>query len=194
MSRFDGPALGLIELSSLARGLRVCDAMVKRAPIRVLRSTSIHPGKYVVIVTGGVDEVTEALKTGRTGAGDAFVDLLNLPYPHQDLLSIIDTPRRLTQAAMGLIECYSVAATLRAADAALKAAAVRPSRIVLADHIGGKGFFVFSGELHDVQAAMEAGVHQVGAGLLAGQEVIAHPHEDFLAALATTDDSLTRSS
>ncbi|MEE2789947.1 MAG: BMC domain-containing protein [Myxococcota bacterium] len=180
MSRLDGPALGLIELSSIARGLVTCDVMVKQAQVRVLRATSIHPGKYLIIVSGGVDEVNESLRRGQKSAGDAFVDVLNLPNPHADLLATIDDARGLVAAAIGIIECYSVASTLRAADAALKAADVRACRIVLADHIGGKGYFVFSGALHDVEAAIDAGVARVGAGLLAAQEIIARPHPDFL--------------
>ena len=99
-------ALGLIELSSTARGLVTCDEMVKRAQVRVLRATSIHPGKYLIIVSGGVDEVNESLRRGQKSAGDVFVDVLNLPNPHSDLLATIDDARDLASASIGIIECY----------------------------------------------------------------------------------------
>ena len=41
-----------IELSSIARGHRVADAMLKRAPVRLLRADSVSPGKFLVLVDG----------------------------------------------------------------------------------------------------------------------------------------------
>ena len=38
-----GPALALIELSSIARGHRVADAMLKRAPVRLMRADADQP-------------------------------------------------------------------------------------------------------------------------------------------------------
>ncbi len=48
------PALGLLELESIAAGIEVGDAMAKRAPIEVLRAGTVHPGKYLVLVGGAV--------------------------------------------------------------------------------------------------------------------------------------------
>ena len=39
------PALGLLEITGIARGLVVADAMVKRARVELLRSHPIDPGK-----------------------------------------------------------------------------------------------------------------------------------------------------
>ena len=43
-----GPAYGLLELCSIARGIVTCDAMVKRAPVRTLVAGSVQPGKFLV--------------------------------------------------------------------------------------------------------------------------------------------------
>lgn len=181
---FDGPALGLIEMCSIARGLVVCDAMVKRAPVRLVRATTIHPGKYVVMIRGGVDEVDEALTAARRTVGDALVDRLFLPYPHAGVDALLKTPRiDHPLDAIGIIDAFSMAGTIRAADAALKAADIRGLRLRLADHLGGKGHFVFTGLLHDVEEGLEAGRRAVGGGLLAGSELIANPHPDLVDAL-----------
>ena len=55
---------------------------------------------------------------------------------------------------------------------------VSAARLGLADGLGGKGYFVFTGRLHDVEASMDAGCEAVGEGLLAGREIIANPHPD----------------
>ena len=180
MSLPTGPAIGLIELCSVARGLHVCDAMVKRAVVEILRATTTHPGKYIVLIRGGVDEVHEALEAGRALAKDAFIDLLELPNPHDELNAVLDQPQRPPLKALGIFECYSIASTVRGADAALKAAEIKACQIQLADGLGGKGYFLFSGELFDVEAGMEAGLNAIGDGLLAGYEIIPRPHPDFL--------------
>lgn len=179
----DGPALGLIELCSIARGLVVCDAMVKRAPVRLVRAGSTHPGKYIVQVRGGVDEVDEAVSAGLEQARDALIDRVFLPYPHPQLDALLVSGRRDGRIeSIGVLEAFSIAATIRAADAALKAAQVDGLRLVLADHVGGKGHFVFTGLLHDAEEALKAGRAAIGETLLAGCELVANPHGDLGAA------------
>lgn len=180
----DGPALGLIELCSIARGLVVCDAMVKRAPVRVVRAGTTEPGKYIVLVRGGVDEVDEAMTAALALAREALVDRLFLPYPHAQLDAILPLGRRDAKLeSIGVLEAYSIAATIRAADAALKAAAVDALRLRLADGLGGKGHFVFTGHLHDAEEALRAGRAAIGDTLLAGCELVANPHPDLQDAL-----------
>lgn len=179
----DGPALGLIELCSIARGIVVCDAMVKRAAVRLIHARSTHPGKYTILVGGGVDEVDEAMVAGLGLAGDALIDRLFLPFPHEELVGVLDAPRTPPMESVGVLETYAVAATIRGADAALKAAEVRAFNIRLALNLGGKGVFVFTGLLHDVQEALAAGRSAVGEGLLAGCELVANPHPDLIHAL-----------
>lgn len=180
----DGPALGLIELCSIARGLVVCDAMVKRAPVRIVRAGSTHPGKYIVHVRGGVDEVGEAMAAGLAAAREALIDRVFLPYPHAQLAPLLATGRRdAPLESVGVLEAFSIAATIRAADAALKAAEIDGLRLVLADHVGGKGHFVFTGLLHDAEEGLEAGRAAIGETLLAGCELVANPHADLVDAL-----------
>ncbi len=180
MSLPAGPALGLIELCSVARGLRVVDALVKRSPVRVLEAGAIMPGKFLVRLGGGVDEVFEALVAGKAAAGDALVDSLLLPYPHDQLVTVLTAPRSPERAALGVIEGFSVTGIVRGADATLKAAEVEALRLDRGPALGGKAAFYFTGALHDVEAGMAAGLDALGAGLLAGHEIIANPHADLL--------------
>ena len=108
MSLPTGPAIGLIELCSVARGLHVCDAMVKRAVVEILRATTTHPGKYIVLIRGGVDEVHEALEAGRALAKDAFIDILELPNPHDELNAVLDQPQRPPLKALNIGETHSI--------------------------------------------------------------------------------------
>ena len=56
-----GPALALLEITGIARGMVVCDTLVKRAAVDLLRSHPVDPGKYLILFAGDVAEVEEAL-------------------------------------------------------------------------------------------------------------------------------------
>ena len=65
----DGPALGLLELATVARGVVVADAALKRAPAVLLSSRTLSGGKLLVVLAGGVAEVEEAMAAGKLAAG-----------------------------------------------------------------------------------------------------------------------------
>ena len=177
------PALGMVELTSIARGIHVCDALVKRAAVRLVRATTTHPGKYMILLRGGVGEVEASLEAGLETSADALIDHLFLANPHTQIEQVLEGPRATELSAVGILETYSIASIIRGADAALKAADVQARRIRLADDIGGKGYFIFCGPLHDVEAAVAAGIDAVGRGLLIGSEIIPSPHPDLITAL-----------
>ena len=178
------PALALLEISSLARGVVVADAVAKRAQVQLLFCEPVSPGKYLILFAGGVAEVEESLGAGTQAAGEALVDRLFLPQAHEQLLPAIRKgPRGFEHAAAeetaGLVELHSVAAALRSADAACKTAQVRLQLLHLARGIGGKAWFILRGQLESVDAAVLAATQAAGEGLLAGAEVIARPHGDL---------------
>src|SRR3989304_3991278 len=63
------PALALVEFSSIAAGMQAADAMVKRAPIDVIKAGMVHNGKYLVLIGGLTADVEESLAGGRPGGG-----------------------------------------------------------------------------------------------------------------------------
>ena len=73
------PALALLEFHSIAAGIEAGDAMVKRAPVERILSGTIQPGYYLVLVTGEVADVDEAVAAGLLVGGDALRDRLLLP-------------------------------------------------------------------------------------------------------------------
>jgi len=178
------PALALVELSSIARGYPVADAMVKRAPVALAECRPISPGKFLVLITGQVAAVDEAFRAGLAVAGDRLVDKLFLPHAHFQIGPAVGgaiPPAAI--ASFAAVETTTVAATILAADAAVKAAAVRIVEMQLGRGIGGKGYFSLSGTLAEIEAAVEAAAGAIDGALLTATEIIAAPHEDFLAKL-----------
>ena len=179
-----GSALALLEVGSLARGVVVADAVVKRAQVALLECGPTSPGKYLVLFAGGVAEVAESLEAGAAAAGDTLIDRLFLPQAHEQLLPAIragarGTTHEAADETAGVVELLSVAAALRAADSACKTAGVRLQLLHLARGIGGKAWFILRGDLESVEAAVLAATEAAGDGLLAGAEIIARPHGDL---------------
>lgn len=183
MRRANPPAIALLELSSIARAMRSGDAMVKRATVKVALAEPVSPGKYLILITGFEAEVEEAWQAGVADAGDAVVESLYLPGVHGDVLDAVHGKhhKRGDEHSLGVIETGTVSAAIVAADAACKEAPVRLLDLRLAQGIGGKGVFTLSGELWDVQAAIEAATSAIAERrCLLGSEVIARPDEAFL--------------
>jgi len=85
--------------------------------------------------------------------------------------------------SLGIVETTTVAATVRAADAAVKAARVRITEMQLGRGIGGKAFFTVTGPLAEVEAAVDAALGAIDAALVHTTEIIPAPHADFVAKL-----------
>lgn len=177
----------MIELGSIARGYVALDAAAKRADVQVIRSEPITPGKYWLALSGGEAEVEEALEAAVRAAGNSRIDHLLLAYVHEDVARAVVTSveRKGELASVGAIELSSISSAIRAADAALKAAQVSLVDLHLARGIGGKGYVIVTGDLSDVEAAVDAAVAAAGESWLVGREVIANPDAPVHTAVAT---------
>jgi microcompartment protein CcmL/EutN len=156
-------ALSLIEFSSIAVGTRAVDALVKKAPVALERVGTLQPGKLAVLFSGDLACVqashAEALRVG----GAVMIDDVLLPYVEPSVYRAIAGERQAFDGdTLGVIETSTMAATVAAADAAVKGAAVRVLEIRLGDELGGKGLSHFAGEQHDVEAALEIALGKAG--------------------------------
>lgn len=175
------PALALVEFSSIATGILAADAMVKRAPIDTIKTGTVQPGKYLVLIGGMVADVEESVAAGREVGATALVDYILLPQVHPEVVDAVGGGRvpEVTDS-LGVIETTTVAASIHAADAGIKGAVVRLVEVRLADGLGGKGIVLFSGLVADVEAAVEIGVGALERPeLLVRQVVIPQLHAEM---------------
>ena len=173
-------SIGLIELSSVAAGFLVADTMLKAGDVKLYLSRSICSGKYMVLVAGSASAVESAVASGRDAANGCLIDSFVIPQVHADVLAALGrsniTP---PEGALGVLESFSVATLLRAADVVAKAANVQLLEIRLAMALGGKAFFTLSGDVASVQAAVAAGREVIAeAGMLVNAVVLPRPHPD----------------
>lgn len=181
------PSIGLLELSSIARGVEVADSVLWAAKVEMLFAAPVQPGKYVMLFTGSVQDVRSAARDGaETAAGD-LVDQLVIPQLHEQVLPILRRNGGRIHGeldAVGVVETTTVASSIVACDTALKTASVDLIDLRIANGLGGKSFFTLTGEVSDVRSAVQAGARTAAErGLLARDVVIARPHPELVAHL-----------
>lgn len=175
-----GPAIGFVEIESIARGMVVADVVVKRAFVTLSLAEPTTPGKYLLLFSGGVGEVEESFKAALEAAGPLVLDKLMLPQPARGLVAALSGSfQDEWSESVGIVETHSVASGLLAADAALKRAQVWLKKLHLARGIGGKAYFTFAGELHMVEAALEGAAAAIEPSLLCTAELIRRPHVEL---------------
>lgn len=177
------PAIALLEFDSISAGIVAGDAMVKASPISAIYAGTVHPGKYLVLVSGDTASVEAALTTGGEVGEGHVTDSVFLPDIHPDVTQAIVGGSRsalLSQEALGIVETSTVAGVVDAADAGVKAADVVVSSVRLADGLGGKGYVLFSGVVAEVEAAVEAAIARIShQGTLIRSDVIPQLHGEM---------------
>lgn len=176
-------AIGLIELSSIALGYAVEDAMLDAADVKLLLARTICSGKYLIVVGGEVADVNSSMSAGMDAAPGSIIDQMVIPNVHESLFSAITGSTTLHAEdiqALGVVETFTVASIIEAADAAAKAANVKLFRVHVAMAIGGKGFLLLTGDVSAVRAAVDAAVHiAMDRGVLVAKAVIPRPNHEL---------------
>jgi microcompartment protein CcmL/EutN len=177
-------AIGAIELSSIGIGYQAEDEMLKAASVELLIARTICSGKYLIVVGGSVSDVEAAVQAGLAAAGPALIDHLVIPNVHESLFPALGQSVVLdadAAGALGVVETFSGASVLAAADAAAKAARVTVFRIQVAMALGGKGLCLMTGSVADVRAGVQAAAAEVRRrGLLVSEIVIPRPSRELL--------------
>ena len=173
--------IGVQEYSSIAVGFLALDAIVKAAPVNILATRIVTPGKFIVLFTGDVASVEASLTAGKDSREEDLLDELFIPNLDRKVIPAIAGPVSVQEwDALGIIESFSVTAGIVAADLAAKEAEVRIPEIRLAGGMGGKSTIKVMGRLEDVEASLAAGAGYVqGKGLLCRQVLIPRPHPDI---------------
>ncbi len=174
-------AVAMIELNSIAKGVESGDEMLKTADVELVVAQPICAGKYLVMVSGDVDSVERAAEVGREVAGEFLVDDFVIPNVNSSIFAAITATTVIKSIdSLGIIETFSVASSIMAADAAVKMADVQIIEIRCATGLGGKSFLYLTGDVDSVRAAVEAGIDVLeGSGLVLSHVVIPSPCEEI---------------
>ncbi|MFH1735770.1 MAG: BMC domain-containing protein [bacterium] len=179
-------ALGMVEFNSIAVGIEATDAMLKVSQVELVTAKTVCSGKYIAIVKGDTAAVRASVEQGRRVGEIACVDDFVIPNVHPQVFPafIASTPQQEVNA-LGILETFSVASCVLAADRAAKTAKITLMEIHMAIGIGGKAYFTMTGEVAAVRSALEAGAMVAQeSGLLVRKVLIPQPREEIFNALS----------
>lgn len=174
-------SIGLVELNSIAKGIEAADAMLKSAQVELLEAKPVCPGKYIVMISGDVAAVQSSVDAGKSIGASAVIDDFILPNVHPNVIRAISSASEVSEIkALGIIETFSIASLIVAADTAAKAGQVDLIEIRIGMGIGGKSFVTLTGDVSSVTSSVEAGVVIASErGMLIEKVVIPSPHNNL---------------
>ncbi|MFW6386980.1 MAG: BMC domain-containing protein [Bacillota bacterium] len=174
-------ALGMIELNSIAVGVDVADTMLKAGNVSLLNTQPVCPGKYLVLIRGKVSEVESSVASGEEAAGFNLVDQFVIPNIHPQVFPALTATTSIDKLdAVGIVETFSLASCVEAADMAVKASEIELVEIRLGRGLGGKSFVVMNGVVSAVQNSVDTVEERFGTeGQLVSTVVIPSPHQDL---------------
>ena len=174
-------SVGVIELKSIPKGVEATDAALKSAGVEMVSAHPACPGKYEIILTGSISNVQAAVDHVRTKFENYVIDCSVMGrIDEQVITALFGTQTTAKKGSLGLVETFSAATAIKAADVAVKTAKVEIFDLRVSRGMGGKGVFMLTGEVGDVTAAVEAGANYAKTtGMLSSYSVIAAPHQEL---------------
>lgn len=174
-------AIAVLELRSLAKGIESADAMLKAANCFVIDARPVCPGKYLIVVGGDVGAVKSSIEAGLEVGTEYIVDSILIPSIAEEVFYAINACTEIDATkALAMVETFSLAGAILAADVMVKSASVQLIEVRLAKGLGGKAFVTATGEVGDCKACLEAVTQEMkDKGMIIEQIVIPHPHEEL---------------
>ena len=159
-----GPALAMLQIADVPRGLRALDALAKEAPVTVLRAGTVQCGHWLVAFGGEVEATERSFDRARAAARGAVIDQVLLPDAEPRIApafrdAVVRWPA--PGDTLGVVQSTSCPTLLAAVDGALKGARVELVELRIAEGLGGKALATLWGEVHDVEAAIEIACEKI---------------------------------
>lgn len=170
-------AIGMAEYQTVSTGVRAADIMVKTADVDIIEAQVVCPGKYTVLITGELSAVRAAIDAAKGVQGSKMIDSFVLGNPDESIFPAIYGANPVENpSALGVLETYSAASIIVAADMAAKTAEVQLIELRIAKGMCGKSYMYITGSVSAVQAAIERAQQEVGnGGMFLDSSVIANP-------------------
>lgn len=174
-------AIGMVEYKTVSSGMMAADRMVKTAEVEILQADTVCPGKFMVLISGDLSAVKASVEAASVVDAEQLIDTFVLGNPHDSIFSALYGASEIgTPDALGVLETFSAAAAIVAADTAAKTALVELIELRLARGMCGKSYLLLTGEIAAVEAAIEKA--KIGAGengMFLDSAVIPRPDKKF---------------
>ena len=172
-----GKAIGMVEFITVSAGMTGADIMLKTADVGIVESATVCPGKYIVIISGELSAVKASVEAAKVKTAEKVIDSFVLGNPHDDIFpAIYGAAPPENVEALGIMESFSAATAIVAADAAAKTSLVTLIELRLARGMCGKSYLLLTGSVSAVTAAIERADREAkDRGMLLDSSVIPRP-------------------
>jgi microcompartment protein CcmL/EutN len=178
-------SIGMIEYATVSTGISATDTMLKTAEVEVIEAQTVCPGKYIAIITGELSAVKASVENAKAQFGEKLIDTFVLGNPHESVIPAIYGANSVENPkALGILETFSVASMIVAADAAAKTAEVDLIELRLARGMCGKSYMLITGSVSAVSASIERAKQEAGdKAMFLDSQVIANPDNKLWASI-----------
>ncbi len=170
-------AIAMVEYQTVATGIEAADTMVKTSEVELIEAEVVCPGKYIVLISGDLSAVKASVDASKALYPTKLIDSFVLGNPHEAIFpAIYGTTEIENPRALGVIETYSAASIIVAADVAAKTSLVDLIELRIAKGMCGKSYLLITGEVSAVQASIDrVKEHLKDGGMFLDSSVIANP-------------------
>ncbi len=170
-------AIGMIEYTTVSTGVQAADTLVKTADVEIIEAQVVCPGKYIVIISGELSAIRASVDAAKIKYGEKLIDSFVLGNVHEGVFpAIYATVEVENPRALGVVETFSGASAIVAADAAAKTADVTLVELRIARGMCGKSYLFMTGEVAAVQAAVDNAKAAAGdKGMLLDYSITPNP-------------------
>lgn len=174
-------ALGMLELSSIGKGIETADIMIKASSIEIMFAKHVCIGKFLILISGDIGSVNESMAIGIENGDSKVIDSFIIPNIHEDILNGLRKGYHYDKVnALGTMEISSVSSGIMCLDIVLKSGFVKLIKLVIANSIGGKCYFLVTGDVSSVKEALNAGETGINSAKVLSKIVIPAPEEELI--------------
>lgn len=168
-------AIGMLEYINVPTGMQAADTVLKTSQVEMIEAQTVCPGKYIMLFTGEISAVKASLEAA--GQYEGLIDSFLLGNPHEGIFpAIYGTAEVTNPRALGVLETFSAASIVVAADEAAKSSEVELIELRIARGMCGKSYLMLTGEIAAVEAAIAKASKAVEeSGMFLDSSVIPNP-------------------
>ena len=157
-----GQALGVAEFRSIAKGIEMLDNMTKQANIKIVENRIVCIGKFLVMISGEVADVSAAIESLSGLPDTELVGAKVIPSLAEGVIEKINGKiERDNITALGVVETKDMNSGLYCANYIKKSSDVEILRISLTLGLGGKALVIFTGDIASVQNGIDIAKEKV---------------------------------
>ena len=178
-------AIGMVEYKTVSTGIKAADLIVKTADVELIQAQTVCPGKFIILFSGDLSAVRVSVDAAMVQYPEALIDSFVLGNPHDSIFKALTCTAEIDSVkALGVIETFTGASAIVAADHAAKTAQVDVFEIRVARGMCGKSYVILTGSVAAVEAAVEETVEVLkDEGTMLDYAVIPSPSKEFVKTL-----------